>query len=178
MLARDHLGIKPLYYLNTPDIFSFASEAKAFGALSRSLWQPRINDEALRLLLAFPYIPDCGLTMLEGVKKLPPGHILIYKKSVLTLKRYWNLERKLENISFTKALEILEHKLKESVRLHLQSDVHVGVLLSGGLDSSLICALAKGVSGQKINTFTVGYDHPLDERKYASAAAAYLGTTH
>jgi len=178
ILARDHVGIKPLYYINNAEIFAFASEVKAFLGLNKNIWQPRINNDALEFLLIFPFIPDNQMTMLGGVNKLPAGHILIYKNKNVIIKKYWELDSPEENIDLEKACLSLEHKLLEAVKLHLQADVPVGILLSGGIDSSLISALASKVKPGDVHTFTVGYDHPWDERPFAKQVARHINSSH
>lgn len=178
ILARDRMGIKPLYYIDKKDYFAFASEAKAFLGLN-GCWSAEINRESLELLLGFSFIPNNN-TLLEGVKKIPPAHFLILEQGRITFKRYWKLRKneQFTNLSFSEAAQKLEELLSESVKLRLQADVPIGILLSGGLDSSLIAALAKKVSPSNVHTYTVGYDHPWDERKFAIQVSKHIKSTH
>ncbi len=178
ILARDRMGIKPLYYINGKDYFAFASEAKAFLGL-KGCWSAEIDRESLELLLGFPFIPNNN-TLLKDVKKCPPAHYLILEQGRITFKRYWKLRKNGEftNLSFSEAAQRLEELLSESVKLRLQADVPIGILLSGGLDSSLIAALARKTSPREIHTYTVGHDHPWDERKFASRVSKHIKSIH
>ncbi len=178
ILARDRIGIKPLYYINKKDYFAFASEAKAFMGL-KEMWSPEIDRESLNLLIGFQFIPNDN-TLLKDVKKILPGCFLIVEGGSIRMKRYWKLRKNeiLKKIEFSEAIERLEELLLDSVRLRLQADVRVGILLSGGLDSSLISALAKKVSSSGIYTYTVGYNHPWDERKFALITSKHINSIH
>ncbi len=178
ILARDRMGIKPLYYIDGKNYFAFASEAKAFLGLN-GCWSAEINRESLELLLGFPFIPNNN-TLLEGVKKVPPAHFLIFEQSRITFKRYWELRKKEQftSLSLSEAALKLEGLLLESVKLRLQADVPIGILLSGGLDSSLIAALAKKISPTEMHTYTVGHDHPWDERKFAARVSKHIKSIH
>ncbi len=179
ILARDHLGVKPLYYLQKDGYFAFASEAKAFLKLASVDYVPQINQKAIEFLLAFPFLCDNRMTIFEGVDKLPAGHILIFQNNETYLRKYWQLENKGCLISnFQEASGRFEEKIKESVRLHLQSDVEVGVLLSGGVDSGLIAALASRAAQKPIRAFTAGFNRPHDEIGEAKALAGHLGFLH
>ena len=180
VLVRDRVGIKPLYYLDTPELFAFASEAKAFFGLSKRHWTPRIREESLRDLIVCAFIPSNEHTLLQRVKKLAPGHMLVWQGGQIRTRSYWELHKNndLSKLSFEEAVEVCETKLSETVRLMLNADVPVGILLSGGLDSSLIAALAQKNSTKRVHTFTVGYDHPLDERRYAQVVANHIGSIH
>lgn len=182
VLARDRLGIKPVYYFNRPDCFVFASEVKAFLPLKKIGWTAELDPLSLRFILAFPFIPDNERTILNGVKKLPPGHILTFglgEKS--NLQPFWKLEKKEEysNLSFLEAKDFLEELLLDTVRLHLQADVPVGVMLSGGLDSSVVAALTKKVATKDVQTFTIGLSNSrLDETRYAREVADHIVSQH
>ena len=178
ILARDRMGIKPLYYIDGKDYFAFASEAKAFLGL-KGCWSAEINRESLELLVGFPFIPNDN-ALLKGVKKVPPAHFLIFEQGRITFKRYWKLTKneQFTNLSFLEAAQKLEELLLESVKLRLQADVPIGILLSGGLDSSLIAALAKKVSPTDMHTYTVGHDHPWDERKFAIQVSKHIKSIH
>jgi asparagine synthase (glutamine-hydrolysing) len=179
LLARDHLGQKPLYYARTARGFAFASEIKALLAFDPSLRQLdlRALDQYLGLRLIAP-----PLSMFRGICKLPPAHLLVLEAGQgPVLERYWSLgyQPKLPG-SDEQLLDELESKIEESLRLHLVSDVPVGALLSGGLDSSLLVAmLVKRVGVQNLATFTVGLPHQrFDEAPHARAVARMFGTDH
>lgn len=177
-LARDHIGIKPLYYVNNRRLFAFCSEAKGFLKLDPNDFSPNLSEESLKNLLDFPFIPDNQATIFKSVHKVPAAHTLVYQDGQLEIKPYWEINTEVDrNLLFADALEQMEDLLVESVGLQLQADVPVGILLSGGLDSSLIAALAK-VNTPDVRTFTVGYEHPWDERPFAKKVAEHIGSDH
>jgi asparagine synthase (glutamine-hydrolysing) len=179
VLARDRIGIKPLYFLNTNKFFAFASELKAFLALNNKAWQPEFEEEILDLYFHFPFIPENRKSILRGIEKVPPGHLLILKNNSFELRRYWDLKKKgfWSAKSFEEATDKLDSLLSSTIETHLQSDVPVGLLLSGGIDSSLMTAIAKKKTPD-LNTFTAGFDHPLDESVYAQKVSQLLQTRH
>jgi len=180
-LVRDRFGIKPcLYHLASGRLY-FASEAKAFYRLPGEVWEPREDPEALASLLAFQFLDSPGGTVLENLSRLPPGHFLEYDPSAGTcrLRRYYRLESEPRAPGDRpSALAAGRELLESSVNLRLRSDVPVGILLSGGLDSSLVAALAARGHPGKIKTFTAGFLHRLDERPYARAVAETIGSEH
>jgi len=175
LLTRDPLGIKPLYYLKTNEAFLFASELQAFLQFGQEQFSPEINLRAVELLLMFPFIPD-EQTILQHVKKLPPATTLIFKDNQLTLKKYWELVYKADETieDFDAALEAFEEKMKETVALHLQGDVKIGIFLSGGVDSALLGSLAAKASDEPLPVFTAIFHHPLDEKGFAARVAAQM----
>jgi len=176
LLARDRLGIKPLYYVETKDGLVFASEAKAL--FEHSDVRPQINLDALDLYLSLRYVPGPD-TLFRGVKKLAPGHTAVFENRRLTIHRYWELVLGdfQPAVNLDEAVEEFSALLADTVRSHLISDVPVGVLLSGGLDSSAVAALAAPTA---LKTFTVGFDLPgaHNELAEAGATARFLGTDH
>jgi len=179
LIARDHLGQKPLYYAKTPRGFAFASEIKALLAFDPKLRELNLAalDQYLGLRLIAP-----PLSMFRGILKLPPAHLLVLEDGrEPVLERFWSLnyQPKLEG-SDEQLLDELEAQVEESLRLHLVSDVPVGALLSGGLDSSLLVAmLVKRIGVKDLNTFTVGLPHQrFDEAPAARAVARMFGTNH
>ena len=176
-LCRDRVGVKPLYYINIPSLFAFASELRALIPLSSR----NINRSALAQFFTIGYITD-DLAIFEDIKKLPPAHLLRYdllhKKSELV--KYWNIN---DHFSITQRseeelIDKLEEKLIESITLRMVSDAPVGVFLSGGVDSSLVSAILQKHYGQ-IHTFTIGFEEAkYDESHYAAAIAKHLGTHH
>jgi asparagine synthase (glutamine-hydrolysing) len=178
-VARDRVGIKPLYYCQTAEAFYFASELKAIiadPAVSRA-----VNQEALRLSFAFSYLPGQD-TLFQSVHKLPPGHYLLAEDGKITVRRYWDLRftRTRANRSFDEVVEELYGLLGSTVHDHMMADVPVGVLLSGGVDSSAVLSFAVQGTAKKVKTFTVGFDgnQVVDERPYARLASERFGTDH
>jgi asparagine synthase (glutamine-hydrolysing) len=179
LIGRDHLGQKPLYYARTARGFAFASEIKALLAFDPGLRELNLAalDQYLGLRLIAP-----PLSMFRGIAKLPPAHLLVLEAGrEPVISRFWSLsyQPKLAG-SDEQLLDELESKIEESLRLHLVSDVPVGALLSGGLDSSLLVAmLVKRLGVKDLATFTVGLPHQrFDEAPHARAVARMFGTSH
>lgn len=178
-LARDRLGIKPLYYTNTGGKLVFGSEIKAI--LEHPDVQREVDLEALDLYLTLQYVP-APLTMFKGIYKLPPGHYLVCEKGELRISRYWDVvycdaERFVDEDS---AAEEFLGILKEAVRLRLISDVPLGALLSGGIDSATVVALMSGEAVDPVRTFTVGFDvaGEYNELKLARLTARRFEAEH
>lgn len=178
-VARDRVGIKPLYYCQTAQAIYFASELKGITAdknISRN-----VNQNALRQFLSFNYIPG-EETLIEGIRKLLPGHYLVVEKGRAFQREYWDLRfsRNRWDMPWEKAVEELHDLLAETVKDHMIADVPVGVLLSGGVDSSAILSFAVGATHKKVQTFTVGFDgkQVVDERPFAKLTAQRFGTEH
>jgi asparagine synthase (glutamine-hydrolysing) len=175
-LARDRLGIKPLYYTKLGDVFLFASEIKAI--LEYPI-KREIDLEALNQYITFRYVLG-EKTLFKGIKRLIPAHILILKEKNIEVSKYWDL--KYEQCRFDekyyekKLLKIL----KESIKSHLISDVPIGVYLSGGLDSSSVLALMKQIGVNDIKTITIGFgsDDIVNELQYARKVSEYFETDH
>ena len=182
-LARDRTGEKPLFYSLSDGIFRFASELK--GLLIDPNFSHQINHQALDVYLTLGFVPG-NLCIVQGANKLPAAHAMIFdlnKQSLQTWK-YWELPSSpvLTNItqSYEKVLlQDFELILEDAVKKQLSADVPVGILLSGGVDSSLITAMAVRTSDQ-VKTFTVGFDgyKKYDESKHARLIADYFGTEH
>jgi asparagine synthase (glutamine-hydrolysing) len=183
LLARDRLGIKPLYYAETPQGFVFASELKAIvrhHAISR-----RVSQAGLAGYLQYGYVPE-PLSILEGVRRLPPGHTLTVKDGqVGSPRRYWestSLFRSAIGLSRdgeAGAAEALWAHLESAVRSHLVSDVPVGAFLSGGVDSSAVVAIMARAAGVPVKTFSIGFrEAGYNELPYARRVAEWLGTEH
>jgi len=178
ILARDRVGEKPLFYALLPNrCLLFASEIKAFledEEVSRS-----IDLEALDQYLAFLYVPAPN-TVFKGIKKLPPGHILICTPDKVTVKEYWDLVYQPTNYLNEQAYaEELYEILNEAVRIRLVSDVPLGAFLSGGIDSSSVVALMAGMMPSRVVTCSVGFqeeDH--NELPYARILANHYHCDH
>ncbi|MFZ0258206.1 MAG: asparagine synthase (glutamine-hydrolyzing), partial [Gammaproteobacteria bacterium] len=177
--ARDHLGQKPFFYVETQNGLFFASEIKALLALDPSL--AKLNFEALYQYLSLRIIAS-PLSMFSEVKKLSPGHSLTFSaNSGLRIERYWELYYEPKFVgSEQDAIDELEEKLIECLKLHTVSDVPVGAFMSGGLDSTLVVAmLMKHVVDVPIQTFSVGLPYrQFDEAPYARMIADQYGTHH
>jgi asparagine synthase (glutamine-hydrolysing) len=177
-VARDRLGIKPLYYYLDHRFLSFASEIKAL------LTDPDVKREIapgiIDRFLTFFYLPG-EETLFQGVRKLLPGHYLIVKNGHAEIKEYWDLEFcKNEGLSQREAERQLLELLGETVDIHMIADVPVGVLLSGGVDSTAMLSFAVERTDKKISSYTVGFSgtEVADERPYARVAAERFGTEH
>ena len=180
-LARDRAGEKPCFYWHANGKFVFASELKAI--MADAEFSRRVNLDALNHYLAYGYVP-AELCILKGVRKLEQGQAALYSvtEDNLRLWRYWQLPPAGEvNGAGPESLaDELAALLLDSVRRQLVADVPVGVLLSGGLDSSLVAAMATGVAPGKVRTFTISFPGfgTFDEAPYARLVANHLGTEH
>jgi asparagine synthase (glutamine-hydrolysing) len=181
LLARDRLGIKPLYYAPTPRGLIFGSELKAL--ISSPSVRRRVDRSALAAYLRFGYVPD-PLSILEGVAKLPPGHVLLVKDGRAGApQRYWeptsHFRREHESLDEAETGARLWGLLGDAVRSHLVSDVPVGAFLSGGLDSTAVVSFMAREAGVPVKTFSVGFgEKDYDEAPYARRVAEWFGTEH
>jgi asparagine synthase (glutamine-hydrolysing) len=178
-LARDRVGIKPLYYYVAKTFLAFGSELKAI------LADPSIPREVDRGLvdrfLTYRYMPG-GETLLQNLFKLEPGHTLLAQNGKYEVRRYWDLNFSTPDVQQSPAdlEEQLIQLLDETVQLHMISDVPVGFLLSGGVDSTAMLSFAAQKTDKPISTFTIGFssDSVVDERPFARLAAQQYGSTH
>jgi asparagine synthase (glutamine-hydrolysing) len=178
LIARDRFGEKPLYYGIFDGKLIFASEPKVL--LANSVVKTEINTDALRQYLSFDYVP-APHSIYKNVYKLPAAHLLILEKGEIRTRRYWNLSFQKEDFptSFEKSVEDLRELLADAVKMRMVSDVPLGILLSGGVDSSTVAAFAQQFSGEKIKTFSIGFEEDsFDESKFALQVAEHLGTEH
>jgi asparagine synthase (glutamine-hydrolysing) len=179
LLFRDHFGIKPLFYSFVGDDFVFGSELKVI--LSYPKFKRRLSNYGLGeyFSLGFGCTSNEG-TIYQDIYKLPAGHYAILKKGKLSVFRYWDFPASSSNhLTFRQAQAQLGKLLEKSVVEQLVADVKVGSFLSGGLDSSLITALAAKNSKTRLNTFSVGFDVPeYDESKYSDKVSQFLQTDH
>jgi len=181
-LARDRLGIKPIFYADTPDAFLFGSEIKALLAtgLDRHLDLVALSD-----YLSFDYVPG-PRTMFEGVRKLPAGHVLTAEPGAgVRLERYWDFppqpdaEESSVQPDPRTLRDDLHRRLEAAVRSTMVSDVPIGAFLSGGLDSSVVVALMGRLGGERVRTFSVGFpERSYNELPYARTVADHCGTDH
>lgn len=175
-LARDRVGIKPLYYYFNSGKFMFASEIKAI------LLNPEVKREvdykSLYYFMGYEYVPT-PFTLFKSIKKLPPAHTLIFKNNEIKLTKYWDLYFSKDNGNESGLTDQIYNLLQESVRLRLISDVPLGAFLSGGIDSSAIVGLMSQMTDEPVKTFTIGYeDESYSELPYARQVADYFGTDH
>lgn len=176
VLVRDRLGIKPLYYLVRGSDLYFGSELKAI--LAHPEIERNLDLEGLDHYLTLNYVP-CPYTLVEGVRKLPPGCWLEWRDGKLRLERYWQLEFRPVRRPLAEACEELDALLREAVREHLISDVPLGVWASGGLDSSTILHYASELAGKPLKTFSISFrGRRFDESRYFREVAARYGTQH
>jgi asparagine synthase (glutamine-hydrolyzing) len=175
VLARDRFGIKPLYYREADGELRFASELRA-------LPRGEVDPEALEAYLAFNFVP-APYSIFQGTFKLPPGHLLVWKEGKARLDRFARPQPAdaddLRKEPAETLAEELRARMRDSVRAHLVSDVPVGVFLSGGVDSSLLAALAAEESTKPLRTFTIGFEErSFDETAGARKVAERYGTNH
>ena len=180
-LVRDRMGIKPLFWAQTPDLFLFASELKAFRAHPQ--WRPEVDRDALAAYMRLSCVP-APHCIWKGARKLEPGTVLTLRPGEEPrITRYWDMARVAQQdrapLGMDEATERLEHLLTQSVRRRLVADVPVGVFLSGGIDSSTVTALMRAAGADPIRTFTIGFaESGFDEAGDARAVAAHLETDH
>jgi asparagine synthase (glutamine-hydrolysing) len=178
LLARDRIGIKPLYYTHQNGRLLFGSEIKSI--LECSEVKRSINYQALYDYLGFEFVP-APATMFEGIEKLEAGSYLLYENDGVQTARYWDLSfgQGENTLSYDEAVEELRSQLDFAVKSHLVSDVPLGVFLSGGLDSSCIVALMRRHISGPLKTFTIGYeDKTFSELDYAEVVARHCETDH
>jgi len=177
VLARDRMGIKPLYYYRHGDDVYFGSELKAI--FEHANVPRRLDLDALELYLSVNYVPG-SRTLVEGIRKVPPGHLLQWCHGKLWTEAWWKLEQaKAGPMRFEGAKEQLDGLLRDSVREHLVSDVPLGVWASGGLDSSTILHYAASETPGRLKTFSVSFaGRSFDESPYFRQVAEIYGTEH
>ncbi|MCP4990323.1 MAG: asparagine synthase (glutamine-hydrolyzing) [Colwellia sp.] len=181
-LARDHVGIVPLFYTQKDDTFIFASEIKAI--IKHPTVKREVDITGLDQIISFPGMVS-PWTMFKDIKSFKPGHYIMVKENKLKIKEYWDLNYPLEkNISADLPVEHYVEKLGEllenSVKYRLHADVPVGFYLSGGLDSSLMAALIHKIDAERSrHSFSIGFDQPdIDERYYQNMISKMVGSIH
>lgn len=182
VLARDHLGVKPLYYSLTGNGLVFASELTPMRVLLPS--EPEIDRVSAQLYLRYHYVP-CPRSIYQGVNKLPPGHYLTAPLGgkISAPQRFWSpfgfADRKTTQLSVEDAENLVDETLRAAVHRQLVSDVPLGAFLSGGIDSSLVVAMMQSGSNGQAQTFSIGFEEARhDESACAQAVAAHLHTNH
>jgi asparagine synthase (glutamine-hydrolysing) len=182
-VARDRLGIKPVYWIHSGEKFAFSSEVKAF--LELDWFRPEVDSDGLmsHLLLLWPVDPK---TIFAGVEKLPAGHWLRWKDGEVKSGSYWDVSSTPRTgIKEKEAIEELDQLMQTSVDRRMMSDVPVGAFLSGGLDSSLIAALMARKSSGPVSTYTIAFEEEdqafeamPDDSRYAKQVAEHIGADH
>lgn len=175
-LARDRIGIKPLYYCIDDKRLIFGSELKVI--LEYPGIPKDLDFNALDNFLTFEYIP-APLTIFKKIKKLPQAHTLSVENSKISINEYWKLHFKGVKRTEEETCDELYEVLKEAVKMRLMSDVPLGAFLSGGIDSSTVVGLMSEVMDRPVKTFSIGFDDPsYNELNYARAVSKHFGTDH
>ena len=176
LVARDRLGIKPLYYSWDGARLVFSSELKAM--LASGLIPREVDLESLYYYIGYEFVPAPS-TMFRGIHKLPAGHRLLVRDGQLDVQAYWDVRFAPEDLSEDECIRTIRRLLGQAVEQRLMSDVPLGVFLSGGLDSTAVLAFAREATTQPLPTFTIGYaDATFSEWDYARRAARHYGTDH
>ena len=180
LIARDKFGEKPLYYGVFDGKLIFASEPKVL--LANLSVKAEINLDSLRQYLSFDYVPAPN-SIYKGISKLPAAHFLTVERGEIKTRRYWNLTWQKPGREQGRTLESSAEELRElladAVRMRLVADVPLGILLSGGVDSSTVAAFATQFSSEKVKTFSIGFEEDsFDESKFARQVATHLNTEH
>lgn len=183
-LARDRLGIKPLYWGHHGDVFMFGSELKALKA--QPDWRPEVDRDSLTTYMRYGYVPS-PMSIYKGISKLPPGSLLRFRPGgTAQISCYWDIRsiardgvQERSALSDADAICQVEALLRDAVKRRLVSDVPLGAFLSGGIDSSCVAALMRDESAGPIRTFSIGFNEDgFDEAPHAKAVARHLGTDH
>lgn len=175
-LARDRIGIKPLYYYKDDHLFAFGSELKSILQIPQI---PReLNLEGLDLYLTYEYVP-APYSILKNIYKLPPGYWLLLHNGKVDIQPYWELEFNENKNDFEACKEELLDLLQDAVKMQLISDVPLGAFLSGGIDSSTVVALMARVMDRPVKTFSIGFENQsYNELNYARIIAEHFQTEH
>ncbi|MBS1817916.1 MAG: asparagine synthase (glutamine-hydrolyzing) [Acidobacteria bacterium] len=177
VLARDRVGIKPLYYARTRSGLAFGSELKSLLTLPDV--GREVDADALNHYLSFLYTPR-DASIFRGIEKLPPGHVLVWRDGSADVRPYWRppVDEPFHGTEGD-AVTALEQVLEDAVAAHMVSEVPLGAFLSGGVDSSLVVALMARRSSARVKTFSIGFDEPaFDELEHARRVAEHVGTDH
>jgi asparagine synthase (glutamine-hydrolysing) len=177
LLARDHLGVKPLYYTTIGQRFLFASEIKAL--LADPQCPREVNFKGLGQLFTLRYVPSPA-TLFRAINKLPPGHLMLVASSGITIRRYWNWTPQLAEADETELVERYQSLLQDAVRLQMRSDVPVGLFLSSGIDSNALLAIMSAQVDRPVHTFTIGFEQGerSNETDEARVVASRYGADH
>jgi len=178
LIARDHLGVKPLYYVLIGERLLFASEVKSL--LSDPGCPREVDIQALGQLFTLRYVPS-PLTLFKGIRKLPPGHQMIVESGGLQIQRYWKSTPHIRTkVNEPQLIEEYQALIEDAVRLQMRSDVPVGLFLSSGIDSGCLLALMSKISNMPVRTFTIGFTdgEESNETDDARKLAAMFGSDH
>ena len=179
-LCRDRMGIKPIFYYRDETLIAFSSELKGLLALRPDL-KLSLDRQAVEEYLHLGYVPE-PLSMCQEIRKFPSGHYAVLSAQGMDIQPYWEIEDQLEAETLKdeqQAKEKLKHLINSSVRYRMISDVPFGTFLSGGIDSSLVTAVAQSNSDKPVNTFSIGFlESKHNEAEYARQVAHHLGTHH
>ncbi len=178
-LARDHMGLKPLYYYYDGSVFIFGSEIKSILCYNIPC---EVDKQAFDLYLSFTYVPS-NLTLFRDILKVPPSSYLIFDlvKKKIEIENYWDFNFIINgNKSEHELSRELIRLIEENVKIRLLSDVPLGVFLSGGLDSSTIVAIMSNLMKKPVKTFSIGFEEgaPINETKYAKFVSDHFNTDH
>jgi len=177
-LARDHLGIKPLYYVTLGSQLLFASEIKSL--LEHPGCHPEMDLESLGELFTFRYVPS-PKTLFRGIMKLPPAHFMVVSSAGSKIERFWHwVPKPRKKWNEAELVEEYQELLQDAVRLQLRSDVPVGLFLSSGIDSGVLLAIMSQFSSRPVQTFTIGFEdgEKTNEVEDAKALARRFGADH
>lgn len=181
LIARDRIGIKPLYYTEKDGELAFSSELKGLKKVQQLLGGFSVNHDAINSFLYLGYIPK-PLTIYNEVSKFPPGTYATYKDGAFKLISYWKLDEQIKGETLNDEASVkkeLKSLVESSVELRLQSDVPFGTFLSGGIDSSLVSAVAQNIHSKKINTFSIGSENvEYNEAQFAKSVADNIKSDH
>jgi asparagine synthase (glutamine-hydrolysing) len=181
IIARDRFGEKPLYYGIFAGKLLWASEPKAI--LAHPAVKPELNLDALRQYLSYDYVP-APHSIYKGISKLPAAHVMVVENGEMRIRRYWDMKwdstaEAQRRGGLRERADELRDLLSDAVRMRLVADVPLGVLLSGGIDSSTVAAFATQHATETVKTFSIGFtEDSFDETKYARQVAAHLNTDH
>lgn len=175
--GRDRFGERPLYYAKTDaGDFIFASEIKAL--LASATFKPKLDREALDTYMSLTYVPP-NMTIYENVSVVPPASVFSVQNGAVSVRPYWKLAKHESSVSYADAKAETTRLLECSVtKMMVAADVEVGALLSGGVDSTLVTYFAQKSADHSVKTFSVGYEHYINELPYAAEASKKFGTDH
>lgn len=178
---RDRLGVKPFYYYEKEGTFAFSSEIKSLMSVKEVKANVKVYKPSIHTFLYSGYIPE-PYTIYDNIKRLPAGSYAVIKNGKITITPYWQPEQKIENkvvTDFDSAKQQLKDLLTSSVKYRMISDVPFGTFLSGGIDSSVVTAIAQSVSDKPVKTFSIGFkEAKFNESQYAKQVSDHLGTQH
>ena len=177
-LARDHLGIKPLYYVTIGNQFLFASEIKSL--LQHTDFTREVDIDALAELFTFRYVPS-PKTLFKNILKLPPAHTLVVSRSGIQIERFWDWEpAERKEYKEAELIEEYQNLLEDAVKLQLRSDVPLGLFLSSGVDSGMLLAIMSKYTNKPVQTFTIGFEggEKTNEVEDAKLLAQMFGADH